>query len=217
VSGGGFTIGLPSRTIERILAPDFFRTSRSSRLFPAEGESGRTRKVSVVPAAMISSSWLSVASGSFNPRIMPYPSRRRISTCAAITLRGRWYSLNTRVKISIEVSNSSGITSFAPILNNSPTSDTYLVLVTRGHQLDEEALKLAIHAPLAYIGMIGSKRRVRAVLDHLRRHDVPGERLAAVHAPIGLSIGAETPAEIAVSILAEIVAVRRADRRRASR
>jgi xanthine dehydrogenase accessory factor len=97
------------------------------------------------------------------------------------------------------------------------TSDTYLVLVTRGHQLDEEALKLAIHAPLAYIGMIGSKRRVRAVLDHLRLHGIPEERLAAVHAPIGLAIGAETPAEIAVSILAEIVAVRRADRRRPPR
>lgn len=97
------------------------------------------------------------------------------------------------------------------------TPDTYLVLVTRGHQLDQEALKLAIHAPLGYVGMIGSKRRVRAVLEHLRRHGVPEERLAAVHAPIGLAIGAETPAEIALSILAEIVAVRRADRRPAAR
>ena len=65
--------------------------------------------------------------------------------------------------------------------------------------------------------MIGSKRRVRAVVDHLRRHGIPEERLAAVHAPIGLPIGAETPAEIAVSILAEIVAVRRAERRRSAR
>ncbi|MGH7377533.1 MAG: XdhC family protein [Candidatus Methylomirabilales bacterium] len=97
------------------------------------------------------------------------------------------------------------------------TPDTHLVLVTRGHQLDQEALKLAIHAPLGYIGMIGSKRRVRAVLAHLRRHGVPEERLAAVHAPIGLPIGAETPAEIAVSILAEIVAVRRAARGRPAR
>ncbi|MGH7408552.1 MAG: XdhC family protein [Candidatus Methylomirabilales bacterium] len=97
------------------------------------------------------------------------------------------------------------------------TPDTHLVLVTRGHQLDQEALKLAIHAPLGYIGMIGSKRRVRAVVDHLRRHGIPEERLAAVHAPIGLPIGAETPAEIAVSILAEIVAVRRAERRRSAR
>lgn len=97
------------------------------------------------------------------------------------------------------------------------TPDTYLVLVTRGHQLDQEALKLAIHAPLAYIGMIGSRRRVRAVLGHLRSHGVPEERLAAVHAPIGLAIGAETPAEIALSILAEIVALRRAGRPRAAR
>lgn len=105
----------------------------------------------------------------------------------------------------------------ATIKNYPLTPDTHLVLVTRGHQLDQEALKLAIQAPLAYIGMIGSKRRVRAVLDHLRRHGVPEERLAAVHAPIGLPIGAETPAEIALSILAEIVAVRRVDRRRPPR
>jgi len=86
---------------------------------------------------------------------------------------------------------------------------TYLVLVTRGHTLDQAALMRVIHKPAAYIGMIGSQRRVRAVLDQLRRMGVAEEHIRRVYAPIGLRIGAETPAEIATSILAELVAVRR--------
>ncbi len=89
---------------------------------------------------------------------------------------------------------------------------TYLVLVTRGHTLDQAALMRVIHKPAAYIGMIGSQRRVRAVLDHLRRMGVAAEQIQRVYAPIGLRIGAETPAEIATSILAELVAVRRKTR-----
>jgi xanthine dehydrogenase accessory factor len=89
---------------------------------------------------------------------------------------------------------------------------TYLVLVTRGHTLDQAALMRVIHKPAAYIGMIGSQRRVRAVLDHLRRMGVAEVHIQKVYAPIGLRIGAETPAEIATSILAELVAVRRKTR-----
>lgn len=89
---------------------------------------------------------------------------------------------------------------------------TYLVLVTRGHTFDQEALLQVIHKPAAYIGMIGSQRRVRAVFEYLRRMGVDEEHLQQVYAPIGLSIGAETPAEIAASILAELVAVRRKSR-----
>jgi xanthine dehydrogenase accessory factor len=61
----------------------------------------------------------------------------------------------------------------------------------------------------AYVGMIGSQRRVGTVLTHLAREGVPREALERVHTPIGLDIGAETPEEIAVSILAEIILVRR--------
>lgn len=86
---------------------------------------------------------------------------------------------------------------------------TYLVLVTRGHALDQAALSQVIRKPAAYIGMIGSQRRVQAVFDFLRRMGVAEEHLRKVYAPIGLRIGAETPAEIAASILAELVAVRR--------
>ena len=88
----------------------------------------------------------------------------------------------------------------------------YLVLVTRGHALDQAVLLQVIHQPVAYIGMIGSQRRVRVVLDWLRRMGVAEAHIQKVHAPIGLDIGAETPAEIAASILAELVAVRRTGR-----
>ncbi len=87
--------------------------------------------------------------------------------------------------------------------------DTYVVLVTRGHQHDEVALKAVIGSPAAYVGMIGSRRRIREVFRHLAETGVPAERIERVHAPIGLAIGAETPAEIATAIAAELVKVRR--------
>jgi xanthine dehydrogenase accessory factor len=86
----------------------------------------------------------------------------------------------------------------------------YLVSVTRGHSFDEEVVRTALERTQgAFIGMIGSRRRVRATLDRLAESGVPGERLEQVHAPLGIDIGAETPEEIAVSIIAEIVRERR--------
>lgn len=91
--------------------------------------------------------------------------------------------------------------------------ETYVVLVTRGHSLDVECLTTILDRPLPYIGMIGSKRRVRAVFDLLAREQgIARAQLERVHAPIGLAIRAETPAEIAVSIMAQIIAVRRGGR-----
>ena len=87
--------------------------------------------------------------------------------------------------------------------------DTYVVLVTRGHSYDVEGLRVAIHAPVAYLGMIGSKRRVWAVLKLLHDEGIPIEKLARVHAPIGVDIAGQTPGEIAVSIAAELIKVRR--------
>jgi xanthine dehydrogenase accessory factor len=88
--------------------------------------------------------------------------------------------------------------------------DTYIVLVTRGHQHDVSSLLEVLDRPAAYIGMIGSWRRVHAVFQLLEEEkDIPRERFARVHSPIGLDIGSETPAEIAVSIMAEIITVRR--------
>ena len=89
------------------------------------------------------------------------------------------------------------------------TADTYIVLVTRGHALDEEALRVVIDSPAAYVGMIGSRRKVRVIHDHLRADGIEEALIERVHSPIGLDIGSETPAEIAVSILAELISVRR--------
>lgn len=85
------------------------------------------------------------------------------------------------------------------------SSTTAVVIVTRGHQYDEICLRSVVRLNLAYVGMIGSKRRIGAILDRLRRDGVPEEALQRVHGPVGLRIGAVTPQEIAVSILAEII------------
>jgi xanthine dehydrogenase accessory factor len=87
---------------------------------------------------------------------------------------------------------------------------TYIVLVTRGHQYDVESLLEVLDDPLAYIGMIGSQRRIRAVFELLENEQgVPPEKFERVFGPIGLDIGARTPAEIAVCIMAEIINVLR--------
>ncbi len=88
---------------------------------------------------------------------------------------------------------------------------SHLVLVTRGHKHDFEALRrlLAMETEPAYLGMIGSRRRVRATFTKLLEDGVEPARLARVRAPIGLDLGAETPAEIAVAVAGEIVLLRR--------
>ena len=84
--------------------------------------------------------------------------------------------------------------------------DTYIVLVTRGHQYDVESLLEVLDDPLAYIGMIGSRRRIRAVFELLEKEQgIPASKFDRVYAPVGLNIGAITPAEIAVCIMAEII------------
>ena len=89
------------------------------------------------------------------------------------------------------------------------TPRTYVVLVTRAHTLDAQLLGAVVEKPAAYIGMLGSKRRVITVLETLKKQGVSEAALARVHAPIGLEIHAETPQEIAVSIMAEIIQVKR--------
>jgi xanthine dehydrogenase accessory factor len=92
------------------------------------------------------------------------------------------------------------------------TPSTYVVLVTRGHTHDVRSLRRIIEKPAAYIGMIGSRRRVFAVFKLLHEEGVPIDTLLRVHAPIGLDIEAETPGEIAVSVGAEIMKARRGGR-----
>ena len=89
-------------------------------------------------------------------------------------------------------------------------SDTYLVLVTRGHQHDIDCLLEALNDPVAYLGMIGSSRRIRAVFELLENEqNIPASHFDRVRAPIGMDIGAITPAEIAVCIMAEMICVMR--------
>src|SRR5712692_7845252 len=95
------------------------------------------------------------------------------------------------------------------MLQNYPiTSRTHIVLVTRAHAHDVQGLRAIIDSPAAYIGMIGSQRRVWAVFKLLHQEGVPAEKLARVRAPIGLNLGGSTPEEIALSIMAEITMLR---------
>ena len=89
----------------------------------------------------------------------------------------------------------------------------YLVSVTRGHSFDEEVVGAALMQPCGFVGMIGSRRRVKATLERIGERGVPKERLADVHAPLGVAIGGETPEEIAISIAAEIIRERRTHER----
>jgi xanthine dehydrogenase accessory factor len=84
----------------------------------------------------------------------------------------------------------------------------YVVIVTRGHTNDLEALRALAPRELRYLGLIGSRAKVARIYDELTAHQMPTDALKNVHAPIGLDIGAVTPQEIAVSILAELIAVK---------
>jgi xanthine dehydrogenase accessory factor len=86
---------------------------------------------------------------------------------------------------------------------------TYLVLTTRGVPVDVKGLPALLETPAAYIGVIGSRRRWATAFEELLESGVPEERLSRVHSPMGLELNAETPEEIAVSILAEIIMLRR--------
>jgi xanthine dehydrogenase accessory factor len=84
----------------------------------------------------------------------------------------------------------------------------YVVVVTRGHTNDLEAMRVLAPRELRYLGLIGSRAKVARIYDQLTTDRMPAGQLTRVHAPIGLDIGAVTPQEIAVSILAELIAVK---------
>jgi xanthine dehydrogenase accessory factor len=82
---------------------------------------------------------------------------------------------------------------------------TFIVIVTRGHQFDKSVLQQALKTSAAYVGMIGSRRKIKLTFEALLEDGVSEEELSKVHSPIGLNIGAETPEEIAISIVAELI------------
>ncbi|MBU2578258.1 XdhC family protein, partial [Patescibacteria group bacterium] len=94
------------------------------------------------------------------------------------------------------------------------TPSSYIAIITRGHIHDHAVLKEALKQKPAYIGMIGSKRKREIIYQALIKEGTPKETLQKVHSPIGLAIGAETPEEIAVSIVAELIQERERLRKR---
>ncbi|MFZ5633308.1 MAG: XdhC family protein [Bacillota bacterium] len=100
--------------------------------------------------------------------------------------------------------------SFDDIMKNlTPGPRSSVIIVTRGHRHDLDCLRQMLEYPLAYLGMIGSRRKIHAVRRQLIEEGFAEERIDRVHMPIGLDIGAQTPEEIAVSIAAELVRERR--------
>jgi xanthine dehydrogenase accessory factor len=90
-----------------------------------------------------------------------------------------------------------------------PNASSYLVIVTRGHKEDMRVLAWAVRTNARYVGMIGSKRKVLSVYKALQQEGYRSEEMERVYAPIGLDIGALSPEEIAISVVAELIAVRR--------
>ncbi len=88
------------------------------------------------------------------------------------------------------------------------TSDSYVVLITTDHVSDEAALRAALQSTAPYIGMIGSLAKTRTILSHLQADGLSHEQMERIYAPIGLDLGGNSPQEIAVGILAEIIACR---------
>jgi xanthine dehydrogenase accessory factor len=99
---------------------------------------------------------------------------------------------------------------YEPIFSELPINEnSYLIIVTRGHRDDMRVLKLAVGTSARYISMIGSKRKVISVIRELEKEGIPASAFEKIFAPMGLEIGAITPEEIAVSVVAEMIAVRR--------
>jgi xanthine dehydrogenase accessory factor len=88
------------------------------------------------------------------------------------------------------------------------TPGTWVVIATRSHESDAVALRVVVESPAVYIGLLGSRRKVSLIFKVLREAGVGEDQLARVYAPVGLDLGAETPEEIALSIMAEIIMLR---------
>lgn len=95
------------------------------------------------------------------------------------------------------------------IKNYKPNRDTYVVIATWSHQTDAECLKDILNFTTKYLGMLGSTKKVTTIIKYLQEEGYSSQDLARLRAPIGLDINAQTPSEIAISILAEIISVKR--------
>jgi len=89
------------------------------------------------------------------------------------------------------------------------TENSFILIVTRGHGYDQVVLEKAIQSPARYVGLVGSRRKIRIILKNLLDKGIPPKTFSNLYAPIGLEIGSETPQEIAVSVVAELIALRK--------
>lgn len=102
------------------------------------------------------------------------------------------------------------VSNFEDAFNKLEIEDSsFIVIVTRGHTYDEQVLEQACGTKARYIGMIGSKAKIQRLFSNLQQRGINEQKLAEIHAPIGLDIGSETPSEIAVSILAEMIQIKK--------
>ena len=132
----------------------------------------------------------------------------------ANTLGFRTYIVDDRVefanKTRFPMAEATTVSDFSNGLNEIPINiNTYIVIATRGHQQDDIALESAINTEAIYLGLMGSKRKTILIYKRLLNKGYSSEKLRTIHAPIGLDLGAITPEEIAVSIVSEIIMVRR--------
>lgn len=85
--------------------------------------------------------------------------------------------------------------------------NSFILVVTRGHKHDQTATEAAIRTPARYVGLVGSRRKIKLIVEDLLKKGIPRDLFEKLYAPIGLDIGSETPEEIAVSVVAELIAI----------
>jgi xanthine dehydrogenase accessory factor len=95
--------------------------------------------------------------------------------------------------------------------------NSYILVVTRGHRHDQLATENALKTSARYVGLVGSRRKIKIIVEQLLEKGLPSEGIQRLYAPIGIEIGSETPEEIAVSVMAEIIAIRRNCHRRSEK
>ncbi|MGH9339300.1 MAG: XdhC family protein [Acidobacteriota bacterium] len=97
------------------------------------------------------------------------------------------------------------------------TENSFVLVVTRGHSHDQTALEKAIQTPARYVGLVGSRRKIQMIVQDLLDKGFPPETFSRLYAPIGIEIGSETPEEIAVSVMAELIALRKGVHQRSAK
>ena len=196
------SLHLPASTVEQVLEVIASRDSRALRIRTRELECDLFVEVHAAPSHL-----LIVGAGHI---AVPLASMAKLCEFQVSVLDDRPQYANQARFPTADGVRAAPLVPTLQLMRNDSQLDrhTSVVLVTRGHQHDVDCLTELIRDDLAYIGMIGSKRRIRAVWELLEsEYHLDRSLFAKVHAPIGLDIGGRTPAEIAVAILAEIIMV----------